>query len=256
MYSLNYSLSWSLFVIKPFFAPIPAVPSPSRTWGAQAHACPTISTNSIHPVSGTRSHPLDKPYAQSFLIWNLLTSSSQPPTSIEYLFHISFILEEHLQNVASLCSALKPTPDQVHGYSTYDALTDFYCRPEVHPKSYKRSTYSLFHQLNFLTDTQIPKTPQNQFSALYSPDNEMTVSTMDIEHNETYESSSGSKDPSSIDHTWGTDSKVSALSMAIFAHLSDKQRQAKDAGDLDSSAQQYSQPVHSIKPTTSPNQHI
>jgi hypothetical protein len=44
--------------------------------------------------------------------------------------------------------------------------------------------------------------------------------------------------------------------MAIFAHLSDKQRQAKDAGDLDSSAQQYSQPVHSIKPTTSPNQHI
>jgi hypothetical protein len=122
---------------------------------------------------------LDKPYAQSFLIWNILTSSSQPPTSIEYLFHISFILEEHLQNVASLCSALKPTPDQVHGYSTYDALTDFYCRPEVHPKSYKRSTYSLFHQLNFLTDTQIPKTPQNQFSALYSPDNEMTVSTMD-----------------------------------------------------------------------------
>jgi hypothetical protein len=200
------------------------------------------------------THFLEPQYNQSRRLWKLLKfhKSSELSTKQD-LLHLTFILEEQIQNIIAINSIRNPGQKNIPVNSNqYESIINFYTQPEIPLKRHQTLTASFLQQILNPPTTSAPL-PTNQFSAFNLLDQNMPM--MKIDSN-TDSLQSSPTDPSLSKPVWSNDTSVLELTDKLFSHLKEHQEIANEAGDLKEDAPTYENPTAIIQPPPNMSQRI
>jgi hypothetical protein len=151
-------------------------------------------------------------------LWS--TINSQPDLSSKFdLFHLTLLLEDHIQQKIHINSLSSPNFSGIKDNSSFDfySLISFYTAPEF-PLQKKYSSKSLLHQILYPTPPHPNQNTSNHFSAFFD-DSEMTPSQMEIENHPDQHRDHPETPSPTLKPAWTNDTTVSALSDDIFQQL-------------------------------------
>jgi len=188
-----------------------------------------------------RSHFLSSQYVHSRRLWDLINYHKDVNTSTKQdLLHLSFLLEEQIQNIISLNSILKSHPTTFSPTrDPFEFIIQFYLQPELSLKTVRHSPIS-FHQQIINPPIKSAPLPSNRFAAFEDIDTNMPDMEIDLNIAQPIPQNCVPVIPK---QKWHSDTSVTELSDKLFNHLKQRQEIAKEAGELESDAPIYEDPT-------------